>query len=459
MSDYFIPLEQLLHQLNTHPEYALWLLAGGGLLLALLGLVAYWYWTYFVLISKSLLRNRLRTCLAALATMVLVFVVTLICSVLLFLDQVMAERTRDQKAVVTERYQIPSLMPWSYADRLEEGAARAGHPEDVKPNDSMTWQFFGGTVDLAKRTRESDVFFFALDPHSIDPRRPLGPMMDDLEKLDPVLIDRMLANKKATLMGRKRLEALNKKVGERIVLSSFNYADVALEFEIVGELPPGRYDLNAFMNRDYLNDALEDYKRKHSGTPHPMAAKTLNLVWLRVADSTSFQRVADQIMTSSEFTIPSVKCETASSGIATFLDAYRDLIWGVKWLLVPAILVTMTLVIANAISISVRERRTEMAVLKVLGFGPGRIMALVLGEAILVGAGSGLFSAVLTYGIIHIILHGIWFPMGFFPIFDIYADAIWWGLLFGGFTAFAGSIVPAWSARTVKVSDVFSKVG
>ena len=44
----------------------------------------------------------------------------------------------------------------------------------------------------------------------------------------------------------------------------------------------------------------------------------------------------------------------------------------------------MSLVIANAISISVRERRTEMAVLKVLGFAL-QILRLVLGEALLLG--------------------------------------------------------------------------
>ena len=41
---------------------------------------------------------------------------------------------------------------------------------------------------------------------------------------------------------------------------------------------------------------------------------------------------------------------------------------------------------ANAIAISVRERRTEMAVLKVLGFQPWQILLLVLGEAVLLTA-------------------------------------------------------------------------
>ena len=155
---------------------------------------------------------------------------------------------------------------------------------------------------------------------------------------------------------------------------------------------------------------------------------------------------------------PAVKCETASSGIASFLDAYRDLIWGMRWLLVPAILVTMALVIANAISISVRERRTEMAVLKVLGYSPGQVMGLVLGEALLVGIVGGLLSSAGTYYFINEVLGGVKFPIAFFPAFKIPRDALWWGPMIGGLTAFAGSFAPALAARSVKVSEVFSRV-
>lgn len=129
-----------------------------------------------------------------------------------------------------------------------------------------------------------------------------------------------------------------------------------------------------------------------------------------------------------------------------------------RWLLSPAILITLSLVIANAISISVRERSLEMAVLKVLGFRPGHLLTLVLGKALLIGIGSGLLSAGLTYVLINKVMGGIKFPIRFFPAFFVPLNAIWWGLAVGGLTAFAGSILPAWSARTVKVSDVFSKV-
>lgn len=402
-----------------------------------------------LLVLKNLRRNLLRTVLTSAAIMVLVLVVTLVWTVLWFLDMVTAEKSKDFKAIVTERWQLPSQMPFAYAASLSAGAAR--RPEDLRPDDSMTWQFYGGTLDPNRRTRENIVFFFAMDP------RKIRTMMDDGDMFDPALIEKLVQNKRGALIGRERLEALNKRVGERITVTSLNYKDINLEFEIIGVCPEGRYNQSAFMNREYIIDALDAYQ-KRTGTRHPLADKTLNLVWLKVPDTDSFRQISEQIMSSAQYTNPAVKVETASSGIAAFLDAYRDLLWGMKYLLVPAILMTMTLVIANAISISVRERRTEMAVLKVLGFGPGQILALILGEALLVGAGSGLASAGGAYALVNWVVGGIKFPIAFFPAFYIPVNALWWGFTIGAGTAFAGSFLPAWSARSVKVAEVFSKV-
>ncbi|HLJ96336.1 MAG TPA: ABC transporter permease [Gemmataceae bacterium] len=451
---YLIPIQELLWQMKQHPEQMsamlVWIIAIATVTLFLLASAGFYYRKYVTLVFKSLRRNLLRTFLTSLAVMVLVFVLTLVVSFLAVLDFVMTEKSKDLKAIVTERWQVPSQMPYAYAPTLEQGAAnRSG---DIRPEDSMTWSFYGGTIDPEKKTRENMVFAFAMDP------RKLRSMMDDLEDLDPAAQQKLVDNKRGILIGREKLQSMNKRVGERIKVTSMNYKDIDLEFDIVGTFPDGRYNNSAVMNRDYLVDALDAYPRTHNGSKHPLADKSLNLVWLRVPDTEAFRHMADQIMGSSLYSSPAVKVETASSGIATWIEPYRDLLWGLKWLLVPTLLITMVLVIANAISISVRERRTEMAVLKVLGFSPGRILALVLGEAVLIGGGSGLVSAGLWYYLIHGVMGGIKFPIAFFPIFDIYPDALWWGLLFGMVAALAGSIIPAWSARTVKVSEVFAKV-
>jgi putative ABC transport system permease protein len=158
------------------------------------------------------------------------------------------------------------------------------------------------------------------------------------------------------------------------------------------------------------------------------------------------------------YSTPAVKCETASSGSSAFFDSYKDLLWIFKWLVVPSLLIGMALVMALAISISVRERRTEMAVLKVLGFTPGRIMALVLGEAVLVGALSGLFSGLLCYALVNGTIGGIPMPLAWIAMWPILADAFWWGMSFGIVTALVGSILPARRASRIKVSEVFAKV-
>ena len=196
------------------------------------------------------------------------------------------------------------------------------------------------------------------------------------------------------MIGVDRLKALNKKVGEHFTVHSINYKDIDLDVEIIGALPPGRYGQSAVMNCQYLNDALnEDYPRTHNGAEAPAGRQDAQS---RLAAACRTPRPTRRWPTRSRRayadSTPSVKCETASSGVASFLDAYRDLLWGMEYLFTPIALASMAVVIATAISISVRERRTEMAILKVLGFGPWRILLMVLGEGLLVGAGSGLLS-------------------------------------------------------------------
>lgn len=429
-------------------------LANGGLVLVFLMI---YYRKQVVFIVKSLARNPLRTILTSLATVVFVLVVTLVWTILFGLDKATTEKSKDFKAIVTERWQLPSQMPFAYAASLAEGAA--AQPSDIRPVDSMTWQFYGGTIDPNKRTRDNIIFFFAMDPAKV------LPMMDGVDefsaeevKLVEWAVVEINKDKRKVLVGPDRLSAMKKQVGDRIKVTSFNYEGIDLEVEIIGELPKGRYGQSAVMHRDYLNDALEAWPRTHNGNAHPLAQKTLNLVWLKVPDTQAYQKVADQIITSPLYGSPAVKCETASSGVSSFIDAYRDILKIIRWGLVPAILATMSLVIANAISISVRERRTEMAVLKVLGFGPNHILFLVLGEALLIGAGSGFLSALGTYLIFNLGFGGLPFQIAFFPTFRIPLVCLWWGLGIGAMTALAGSIVPALSARSVKVAEVFAKI-
>ena len=83
---------------------------------------------------------------------------------------------------------------------------------------------------------------------------------------------------------------------------------------------------------------------------------------------------------------------------------------------------------------------------------------MVLGEAMLLGGLCGLISAGALFLFVNNYWGGIKFPIPFFGKFMIPDQAWLWGLCLGAGTALAGSIMPSWSARSVKVSEVFSKV-
>ncbi|MSQ95307.1 MAG: ABC transporter permease [Gemmataceae bacterium] len=412
----------------------------------------------FLLGLKNLRRNLLRTTLTSAAIGVLAFVITMIWTIIYFIDLIQVERSKDFKIIVTYKWSVPSQIPMTHADYLNPSSPKflpelvdANGKKLYGPNDFMTWSFYGGTTDPNKVAPDTLVFFFVMHPEQIIP------MMDDLGDLDPKLVKAMQENPQACLLGADKLKSLNKRVGDRFKLTSVNYKGIDLEFEIVGALPDGRYNASAIMRMDYFNNAFDLYKRNNN-REHTLAHKRLNLIWIRVGDRDMFDKIGGIVEESPQFAPFLVKVETASSLIGSFLEAYRMIIWAMKWVLVPGMLLIMSLVMANAISITVRERRSEMAVMKVLGYSPNQVFLLILGEAIFVGAIAGLLAAGATYAFFNLKWGGIPFRIGFFPVFRIPEAALMWGLAIGTITAFVGSALPAWTARSVKVSEVFSKV-
>lgn len=423
---------------------------------------------YLLLIYKNVGRNALRSLLTAMGTMVLVLVVTLVWSVLSFIDMTTQKKSKDFKAIVTERWSAPSRMPYHYADILRDGAARKDHPEDVRPDDWMTWQFYVGTLDKDNQSFRNTLFGLACDPDK------LLTMMDGLDNLPQGQLDDMRASIKrlkdtrnGIIMGRDRLNDLgsmigkvSNPIGQKFKLSGISdFSGLDFEFEIVGLFPPGRYDNFTAFNREFFQSTMDAYKVAHNNVKHPLDDVSLSLVWLKLPDERTYQKVVEQVNHSSYLKNPEVKIEMASSAIGTFMTAFRDLLNGMRWLLAPACIATLALVLANSISISVRERRNEIAVMKVLGFRPAQILVLVLGEAVLLGLAAGFASAGATYSIINYGLGGLKFPIAFFDTFLIPIEALLWGPLVGAGAALVGSAFPAWFACRVKPAEVFAKVG
>src|SRR5262245_47851916 len=412
-----------------------------------------------VLVMRSLIRSLMRTSLTYLAVFVLVFMLCCIWSVLDFLGALTVQKDQNLKGIITEKYQIPSQMKPSHLQGIKDLIAELPpdqRPENIDDN-IMTWAFVGGTLDPNKRTFQNSVFFFATEPEKV---LKMMPGLEDLtgEELDMLkkATDHMSRDPKAVVIGAERLRQLGKRVGDRMKLTSLNYKGLEFDFVIIAEFPSGsRWEQSAVMNRKYLDNELDAYKGR-TGKEHELSAKCMNLIWVRLPNPKAFDTLSDKISNPGKFS-PAIKMEIESSAYANFLSPYKTLLSFMRYALAPGLLVITTLVTSLVIGIGVRERRTEIAVLKVLGFRPWMVLGLVLGEALLVGTLSGFMATATAYSFVNA-MGGIPLPIGFFGKFFVPENALWWGPAIGGVTALIGSILPSISAYGIKASQVFSRV-
>lgn len=422
------------------------------------------------LVFRSLRRNLLRTALTYVALFVLTGMLTFIYSIVAFLGDFTAEKEGTQLVVMSEKYSIPSQLKPSYPGQLkaviQDKLPREMQPADIDKN-FMTWSFVGATLDQQKMTQENVLFLFALDPDAI-----LNEMMSEqgLNKQDlgedgwaelVRVIELVKQDKRNVVIGEDRLQVMGKRVGDEVKLYGTNYKEIEFECRIVGAFPAGsRLGMAAAMRFDYLMAKLDDYKAR-TGKVHPVADRCVNLVWVRMPSKPAFEQLAAIVNQPGTFNDPAVKMEQFSAAVGSFLEPYKDIFWGMKWIIMPAIVVIMCLVIGITLTISVRERWTEMAVLKVLGFQPWQVMGMIVGEAVLIGVYGGLLSTWSVYFLPRVIswlTHKLGVKFAFFDSFKSPTEILIYGPLLGIAVGLLGAALPSWNARKVKVSEVFAQV-
>jgi putative ABC transport system permease protein len=386
--------------------------------------------TFAVLVLKNLGRNKLRTTLTASAVVVLVSIYTVVTTVTSRIAELTDSQAAQTKLIVTERWVTPSRFPVRYVDDIVD------HPGVT---DWTVWHLYPGYFDESRRQDRRGPGI-ATRPES------LVSMHDGLEDLDPAAVEAFERERTGAVVGRAVLDKMGWSVGDRFTFFSAIPPMSTLEFEIVGELPPGAWSNGFFFREDYYMEATGD--------------DTASMVWLKVGEPDAAQRIASEIQREFDDQQPELKVETESAGISKFASRNQTLVAIIE-LVVAVLLIDMTIVLSNSISIATRERRAEMAVLKVLGFQPVHIMVMVIGEAMLIGALSGLIGAGLAWLFSELTIAGTLPPMqatSFLLVFPVKTVTVAWGTLIGTAVGLAGSALPAWNARKVKVSDVFAKI-
>ena len=122
-----------------------------------------------------------------------------------------------------------------------------------------------------------------------------------------------------------------------------------------------------------------------------------------------------------------------------------------------AVTFSLSLVAANVIAMSMRERTTEIAVLKAIGFSRGRVLVTVLGEACMMtmlGGALGVAIGCLCLQALHEI-NSQFFP---FPIDEMLGPWLLWLLAVSIGIGLASGVVPAVRAAQLSVIDGLRRI-
>jgi putative ABC transport system permease protein len=122
-----------------------------------------------------------------------------------------------------------------------------------------------------------------------------------------------------------------------------------------------------------------------------------------------------------------------------------------------AVMFSLTLVSANAMAMSMRERTTEVAVLKAIGFPRGRVLSMILGESCLIAAVGGLLGLAVGGGVLQLLHQAA--PQ-FFPFALSHMAGPWmvWIIAIAMGIGLVSGMVPAVRAAQLSVVDGLRRV-
>jgi len=325
---------------------------------------------YAPLVLKHLRKNWIRTLSTVLAMAVCIFLFCVLQTVIAAVNFGLTSGNTN-RLVTRDAVSIANLIPLSYKQKI---AAIPG----VKDVVIVNW--FGGVY------RDQKNFFANL---AVEPEAFLRIHPEIV--VPPEQKEKWLSDVRGCIIGRKLAQRFNWKVGDAFQLESFiPYYRVGKPFDFVVD---GIYDTDeARYPGTNLDSMYFNYKYVYEATGQRIGIGTLTEL---IDDPKQAGAITKRIDEAFENSDHPTKTETEQAFRAGFVALAGNLAFLLNGIGL-AVAFTILLVTANTMSIAVRERRQEIAVLKTLGFSSGLVMALIITEALLLGLMGGLIGVGLS---------------------------------------------------------------
>jgi putative ABC transport system permease protein len=330
------------------------------------------------------------------------------------------------RLVVINRTSIINLMPLAHRDKILRIPG-------VKVITHNNW--FGGTYIDEKN------FFpqFVIDPQA---QREVFPEM--------IVPDDQWANflkdRQGAIAGAKTAERFGWKIGDRIPIKTTLYGGGSWEFNLAGIYHgkrPQDDETQFWFQWDYFEEKVPDRVKGQIG-------------WyvLRVDNPDDSPRIAKAI--DAEFA--NSPFETTTQTESAFAANWVKQFGNIQFLIVSigsVVFFTLLLVTGNTMAISVRERTSELAVFKAIGYSDRAILFFVLAEALAIALFGGLLGILGAMILVPALGKAL---AGLLPSIVLAPSMLLSGLVLAIVVGFASGLIPGVSAMRLRVVNALRRV-
>ena len=369
---------------------------------------------YASLIFKNSLRNKRRTVLTVLSIAASLTLLGVLMG--MYYAFYFSEPSSQQALRLITRNKISLAVPLPVAY-----GARIRQLPGVR--ETAVFQWFGGIY----KDNDFKNFFgrFAIEPDKVFITHPEYQVPDEQKRA-------FQQDRTGAMAGRPIAERYGWKIGDRITLMG-DIFPVDLEFTLRAIYDAPRDNENFFFHYAYLRESLPPVRRDLVGTFAILADSPESVPRIAQAVDGMFRNDTAQTRTETE---------------RAFELSFLGYLGNVKLFLLSvcaALTFTLLLVSGNTMAMSVRERVREIGILKTLGFTPGAIMTIIVGEAVLIALIGGALGLAFSEALCSFIRQG---PITFVDLkaLRVPPAVIAGGLLLAALVGVASSLVPALGA-------------
>jgi putative ABC transport system permease protein len=381
-----------------------------------------------------------RSALTIASTGISLFLMMILVSFFVVADQLNASARVYNRIITLNANGFAGKVPISYVKEIAEHDGVLA----VSPFNWYGGKYQGEILPFAQFGVDPGTIFRILDEFRV----PRGQLADFQQQ------------KFGCVIGRKLAEDKDLKVGDSLPLRGDTYP-VDLNLKVCGiyDGPTDRDLRMCLFHWEYLDEGLKRIEIRSTSSRMSESARdsgNAGMIFIKCKTAGHMPALCKQLddrFRNSEFPTRTQTEEAFGRMFDEMLGEFRTMIHVIGL----AVVVSLLCVAGNAMAMSMRERTSEVAVLKAIGFDRRTILFIVLSEATLVagiGGAIGSLGCKAFCGMVDISQ----FTAGFLPFFYIPWRVALQGLAVALSVGFASGLVPAIRAANLPVIDGLRRV-